>query len=88
MTVEFLSAFHKDLGKLKDKAVREQVIQIIEEVEKAKDFLEVRNVKKLKGHKSAYRIRTGDYRIGIFLNKGAVEFARILNRKDIYRLFP
>ena len=46
------------------------------------------NLKKLKGFKTAYRIRIGDYRIGVFIDGDIVEFARVVHRKDIYRLFP
>lgn len=35
-----------------------------------------------------YRIRIGDYRIGIFVEGKTVEFARVVHRKDIYQQFP
>jgi mRNA interferase RelE/StbE len=88
MEVEFLSSFLKDLGKTQSKVVKNEVAEIIEEVEAASNLSGIRNIKKLKGHKNAYRIRAGDYRIGIFVEKNRVEFARILNRKDIYKIFP
>ena len=37
---------------------------------------------------SAYRLRLGDYRVGIFLVEGVVEFARVVHRRDIYKVFP
>ncbi len=88
MTTEFSSAFLKDLDKLQSKSVKNDVVQIILEVEAAKNLKEIRNLKKLKGNKNAYRIRSGDYRIGIFAESNTIEFARILHRKEIYRLFP
>jgi mRNA interferase RelE/StbE len=42
----------------------------------------------LKGHKFAYRIKIGDYRIGIFVESKVVEMARFEHRKDIYKVFP
>ncbi|WP_374754821.1 type II toxin-antitoxin system RelE family toxin [Dyadobacter psychrophilus] len=44
--------------------------------------------KKLKGFSNAYRIRIGDYRVGIFVENNIVELARIAHRKDIYKVFP
>jgi mRNA interferase RelE/StbE len=88
MEVEFLSSFLKDLGKIQSKVVKSEVAEILEEVEAASNLSSIRNIKKLKGHKNAYRIRSGDYRIGIFAEKNRVEFARILHRKDIYKIFP
>ena len=49
---------------------------------------DIKNFKKLKGYKNAYRIKIGDYRIGVFIENKIVEFARVVHRKDIYRVFP
>ena len=46
------------------------------------------NVKKLKGHKSACRIRVGDYRLGFFYENATISIARFVHRKDIYKIFP
>ncbi|MGH8000971.1 MAG: type II toxin-antitoxin system RelE family toxin [Brasilonema sp.] len=51
-------------------------------------FEEITNLKKLKGYDNAYRIRIGDYRIGIIFDDETVMFQRVLHRKDIYRYFP
>ncbi|MDJ0556269.1 MAG: type II toxin-antitoxin system RelE/ParE family toxin [Microcoleaceae cyanobacterium MO_207.B10] len=55
--------------------------------QKAEKLTEVRNIKKLKGEEKYYRIRVGDYRLGIKVNDSVVNFVRILHRKDIYRYF-
>lgn len=45
--------------------------------------------KKLTGYKTFYRIRIGDYRIGIELEKtDTLRFIVIAHRKDIYTIFP
>jgi mRNA interferase RelE/StbE len=46
------------------------------------------NLKKPIGHKSAYRVRLGDYRVGFFYENHKIIFARIIHRKDIYKSFP
>jgi mRNA interferase RelE/StbE len=51
-------------------------------------IMQIPNIKKLKGFKSAYRIRMGDYRIGIIFQHRTVYFMAFANRKDIYRIFP
>jgi mRNA interferase RelE/StbE len=86
--VEFLNKFYKDLDKLNSKKLKSEVISVIDNVERSSALLEVRNIKKLKNSKIAYRIRVGDYRIGIFYEHNIVEFARIVHRKDIYKVFP
>ncbi|MGB5593914.1 MAG: type II toxin-antitoxin system RelE/ParE family toxin, partial [Crocosphaera sp.] len=42
----------------------------------------------LKGYQSFYRIKIGDYRIGIEADNNELIFVRFLHRKEIYRFFP
>jgi mRNA interferase RelE/StbE len=60
----------------------------IEELEQAENLSDLRGLKKLVGHSSAFRIRIGDYRLGFFFEKDGVLLGRIAHRKDIYSLFP
>ena len=88
MQIEFLSHFDKDVDNINLKSVRLQIVKFIEQVESAETLLDIRNLKKLKGFKSAYRVRIGDYRVGFFLEGQKVQLARIVHRKDIYKVFP
>jgi mRNA interferase RelE/StbE len=46
------------------------------------------NIKKLAGFDMYYRIRVGDYRIGVKLEKDIVYFVVVEHRKDVYKTFP
>jgi mRNA interferase RelE/StbE len=61
---------------------------LILEIEDADNLEDVSNVKKLKAEGDYYRIRVGDYRIGILINEDVVVFVRVLHRKEVYRYFP
>jgi mRNA-degrading endonuclease RelE of RelBE toxin-antitoxin system len=88
MKVEFLKQFSKDLDDLVGASIKRQVADIIEELESVDSLPKRANFKKLKGHRNAYRIRLGDYRLGFFLDGNTATFARLLHRKDIYKQFP
>ena len=88
MKVLFEKSFGRDLKKIKDKRLLRQVEETIEKVESASLLNDVPNVKKMQGFDTYYRIRVGDYRIGIEILEGQVIFVCFLNRKDIYRYFP
>ncbi len=93
MNVEYLDKFYKDIDKISSKIVKKKIIELIQQIENSSDISQISNVKKLVGFTNAYRIRIGDYRIGdyrigIFFQDDIVIFARILHRKDIYKLFP
>ena len=49
---------------------------------------EVREVRKIEGYQKYYRIKLGDYSLGIKVTKNRIELIRFLHRKDIYRRFP
>jgi len=65
-----------------------RVKKIIQSAEKAATTSEIKNLKKLKGEKTYYRIRSGRYRVGISTKDDIISFVRALPRKDIYRYFP
>ena len=88
MKVEFLRSFERDLRGLNEPALKRRLLKLIEELEQADTLDGLANVKKLVGHRHAYRIRLGNYRVGLFLNNGTVELARFVHRRDIYRVFP
>jgi mRNA interferase RelE/StbE len=88
VTTEFTGAFLRDVRKLPDDTIREQVDSAILTVEAALDLRSVPNLKKLSGSGSYYRIRVGDHRIGLSIQGDVVRFFRVLPRKDIYRYFP
>lgn len=88
MKVGFRESFAKDLKGVKDKALLKRAAEIIEAVEKAASLVEIPNLKKLKGGGTYFRLRLGDYRIGIALEDETVVFVRFLNRRDIYKYFP
>ena len=88
MTVRFNESFVRDLRHIKDKGLLTRVRELIELVEQAPHLGQVANLKKLRGGGNYYRIRVGDYRIGLSVEGDAITFVRFLHRKDIYRYFP
>ena len=88
MTTAFRKSFGRDLKRINDQRLLDRVRKVIEEVEAADDLQEVGNLKKMTGSSNLYRIRVGDYRIGIAVAEDTVEFVRCLPRRDLYRFFP
>lgn len=89
MRTEFKKSFARDLRARKnDRRFLDSVKEIIENVECADTLIDISNLKKLKGESDYYRIRFGNYRIGVRIQGDLVNFIRALHRKDIYRYFP
>ncbi|HEV7397872.1 MAG TPA: type II toxin-antitoxin system RelE/ParE family toxin [Pyrinomonadaceae bacterium] len=88
MKVDFRRSFLEDLKNVDDKRVLGRVKQKIEEVEHAKLLSDIPNIKKLKTANQHYRIRVGNYRLGLAVVGETVTFVRFLHRKKIYKYFP
>lgn len=88
MKVRYEASFEKDLKSIGDKNLLKKIKKVIEEVQQADDSSSINNLKKLRGYDTFYRIRIGDYRIGIEITGDKLIFTRFLHRKEIYRFFP
>jgi mRNA interferase RelE/StbE len=86
--VGYEASFGKDLRKIQDKSLSQKIKIAINEVKDAKDIRYINSLKKLKGYETFYRIKIGDYRIGIEIVENEIIFTRFLYRRDIYRFFP
>jgi len=88
MQVEFTKKFQKQVSNCKKVKIKAEIKSVIEKMIQANSISEIKNVKKLKGHKNIFRIRIGDYRIGILITEKLVVFANFDHRSDIYKYFP
>jgi len=78
---------NKDVKKL-PKEIKQEVETIVLRMIESERLNDLKNIKKLKGHGNAYRIRIKDYRLGFFLEEDTIILSRILHRKEVYRYFP
>lgn len=88
MKYEFSASFARQFQRIRSKELALSVIAIIELVSQAKSTSDIPNLKKLRGHPTAYRIRLRNYRIGVFIENKVVMFTILSHRKDIYKRFP
>ena len=88
MNVQFRDSFSKDLRNIKNKDLLDRIREAIEHIENTQNPHDITNLKKLKGGSNYYRIRVGEFRIGLTIENDTVAFVRCLNRKEIYRYFP
>ncbi len=88
MKIDFKKSFSRDLKKINDKNILKKVKEVIDTIENSPNLIELKNVKQLTSGGKYYRIRIGDYRIGIKLENEVLVFVRFLHRREIYRYFP
>ena len=88
MNVKFEARFSKDLRCIKDGSLLKRIKELITSCKEVENLAEIRQVKKLRGYDTFYRVRIGDYRIGLELVQNELIFVRCLHRKEVYRYFP
>ena len=88
MRVEFRRRFLKELSNIP--AFQRKVIEqfVFEELPKLRSLDESGNVERMKGYPGFFKVRFGNYRVGLSLADNAVVLERVLHRKEIYRYFP
>ena len=87
--VEYTKRFLKELSEL-PKEIQVQAEHIVFEELLTSDPFSLGYLERMRGYPDKYKIRLGDYRIGITIDKKnyVVICQRIAHRKDIYRIFP
>ena len=88
MKTAFRESFARDLRQLRQPEVRARVKQVIEAVERAAGPAEIPQLRKLRSTGAYFRIRIGDYRLGLVIEGDQATLVRILHRREIYRFFP
>ena len=89
MELLYAKRFSKDVDELRKKGkTRKVLLGVIEKIRKAGSLADLKDARKIEGYQNYYRIKVGEYRLGIKVIKNTVELIRFLHRKDIYRRFP
>ena len=88
MRIEITRKFQKQVETCNDPSIKKKVGIIIEELSLSENITGFSNLKKLKGSKNSFRIRVGNYRIGLIIENDLIIFAAFDHRSDIYKYFP
>jgi mRNA interferase RelE/StbE len=89
ITCLYKKTFLKDLSKLHPSNRRRIEKLVFDEIPNLSSIFAGSDIKKMKGYEDFYRIRMGDYRIGIKVEHSRkIRFYRVKSRDDIYKVFP
>ena len=88
MNQVFFTSFDRDLKRIREKSLAKSVRDFIELTSICTSASEIPNLVKLKGHKTAYRVRIHNYRLGLFIEDNTLYFSAFDHRKSIYKRFP
>ncbi|MBF0564522.1 MAG: type II toxin-antitoxin system RelE/ParE family toxin [Nitrospirae bacterium] len=88
MDFRYRKQFLKDLAMI-PLPYKKHVEELVFEILPSENFESLfSKISKMRGYKGFYKIRLGDYRIGVYITSNTFECVRVLHRKEIYRFFP
>ena len=88
MKVEYRASFVRDLRRVRNTSTKDRVKAIIDHLEASSTITNIPGATSLKAKRDHYRIRIGDYRLGVVIEGERAVLVRFLHRREIYRSFP
>jgi mRNA interferase RelE/StbE len=88
MIVEFRTSFIKDIKKLKSKDTVNLIKLVIENCEQATTIADIQHCESLQSRGKFFKLKYGQYRFGVYIDKGIVEFLKFGTRQNFYTDFP
>jgi mRNA interferase RelE/StbE len=87
--VNFTKRFLKELASLPSNVQTRIEVIVFQELKSDNPF-SLGYIEKMKGYSDKYKIRVGDYRIGISVDSldKRIICQRVAHRREIYRIFP
>ena len=88
MKVLYRSSFLKDIKKLKSIAIKNLIHSVIDDCEKAVIISDIKNCEPLQSRGKFFKLKYGQYRFGIHIDNGIIEFLKFGTRQNFYNDFP
>ena len=84
MKLRVEKSFEKDVDRVSDKKLLRKLRTLISTIEDADMIREIPAIKKIEGYKTYYRVKIGDYRLGMeAVSSREVTLLRFLDRKSV-----
>ena len=88
MEIRYHPRFDRDTRRIRSRDLSSRLERTIAELKAASNIREVSGVQPMTGSEDHFRIRIGEYRIGLEVDGDVAVLLRFMHRRDIYRNFP
>ncbi|MBI5476567.1 MAG: type II toxin-antitoxin system RelE/ParE family toxin [Ignavibacteriales bacterium] len=88
MNVEYRKQFLRELAKIPSSHRIDIENFVFHDLLSFKTLTECKKIERMKGYPGFYKVRFGDYRVGLYIESDTLVLERVLHRKEIYRYFP
>jgi mRNA interferase RelE/StbE len=88
MQVEYSKKFLKQLAAV-PVDIRSKIESFVfEELVSTSSIYELGKVEKMKGYDGFYKVRIGNYRLGLVIENEIITVKTVMHRREIYKFFP
>ncbi|MGZ8162900.1 MAG: type II toxin-antitoxin system RelE family toxin [Methylobacter sp.] len=88
MKVKYSKKFLKQLAAVPSD-IRSKIENFVfEELVSTSSIYEMGKVEKMKGYDGFYKVRFGNYRLGLVIENEIVAVKTVMHRREIYKFFP
>jgi len=87
LKIEYPKKFLKELAKIPFKFRLPIEEFVFEELPSLDSITQSKRIEQMKGYPGYYKIRFGNYRIGLKVENNKVVLKKVLHRKEIYKYF-
>jgi mRNA interferase RelE/StbE len=88
LNIEYRKTFLKELAKIPARTRVHIENFVFLELPALESIFESGKIEKMKGYEFCYKVRFGEYRVGLKMERNKIILERVLHRKEIYRFFP
>ncbi|WP_292436336.1 type II toxin-antitoxin system RelE/ParE family toxin [Methylobacter sp.] len=88
MKVEYSKNFLKELAAVPSDVRSKIESFVFDELVSASSIYEMGKVEKMKGYDGFYKVRFGNYRLGLMLKNETIAVKTVMHRREIYKFFP
>ncbi|TAN68027.1 MAG: type II toxin-antitoxin system RelE/ParE family toxin [Methylobacter sp.] len=88
MKVEYSKKFLKQLTAVPCEIRSKIESFVFEELVLTSSIYEMGKVEKMKGYDGFYKVRFGNYRLGLALENEVIVVKTVMHRREIYKFFP
>lgn len=88
MTVEYRKKFLKELSRLPAEYAKTIEKFVFDDLPNYSSLSDTGKIEKMTGYKDYFKVRFGNYRVGIKKENDCIILETVKHRKEIYKFFP
>jgi mRNA interferase RelE/StbE len=88
MKLIYRKSFLKDIKKIESQKTKDLIKSVLTNCESARTISEINNCSPLISKGKYFKLKFSNYRFGIYIDKGTIEFLKFGTRENFYKDFP